>query len=99
WRAPGFQYDGEMSADVALDERLMRQLYPFRRLSGPANILIMPELNSANITAKLLPQLGGGTMVGPLLLGLSHPVHIANMGATASDVVKLAGVSAGEAIG
>ena len=69
-RGVGFEYDGEMSADVALDERLMRQLYPFCRLGGPANILVMPELHSANIAAKLLPQLGGGTVVGPLLLGL-----------------------------
>ena len=72
-RGAGFEYDGEMSADVALDQRLMRQLYPFCRLGGPANILVMPELHSANIAAKLLPQLGGGTVVGPLLLGLVAP--------------------------
>ena len=83
-RGVGFEYDGEMSADVALDERWMRQLYPFCRLRGPANILVMPELHSANIAAKLLPPLGGGTVVGPLLLGLSQPVQIVNMGATVS---------------
>jgi malate dehydrogenase (oxaloacetate-decarboxylating)(NADP+) len=97
-RAVGFEYDGEMSADVALNERLMRQLYPFCRLSGPANILVMPELHSANIAAKLLPELGGGTAVGPLLLGLAHPVQIANMGATVSDLVNLAALSAHDAI-
>ncbi|MGH7031000.1 MAG: phosphate acyltransferase, partial [Stellaceae bacterium] len=97
-RGVGFEYDGEMSADVALDERLMRQLYPFCRLGGPANILVMPELHSANIAAKLLPQLGGGTAVGPLLLGLSHPVQIVNMGATVSDLVNLAALSAHDAI-
>jgi len=97
-RPVAFEYDGEMSADVALDFRLMRQLYPFCRLNGPANILVMPELHSANIAAKLLPELGGGTAVGPLLLGLSHPVQIANMGATVSDLVNLAALSAHDAI-
>ena len=98
-RGVDFEYDGEMSADVALDQRLMRQLYPFCRLGGPANILIMPELHSANITAKLLPQLGGGTMVGPLLIGLSQPVQIVSMGATVSDLVNLAALAAHDAIG
>jgi malate dehydrogenase (oxaloacetate-decarboxylating)(NADP+) len=93
-----FEYDGEMSADVALDERLMRQLYPFCRLTGPATILVMPELHSANITAKLLPNLGGGTAVGPLLIGLAAPVQIVNTGATVSDLVNLAALAAHDAI-
>ncbi|HKS88584.1 MAG TPA: phosphate acyltransferase, partial [Stellaceae bacterium] len=97
-REAGFEYDGEMSADVALDQRLMRQLYPFCRLSGPANILVMPELHSANIAAKLLPLLGGGTAVGPLLIGLASPVQIVNTGATVSDVVNLAALAAHDAI-
>jgi malate dehydrogenase (oxaloacetate-decarboxylating)(NADP+) len=97
-RRPDFEYDGEMSPDVALDARLMRQLYPFCRLGGAANILVMPGLNSANITAKLLPHLGGGTVVGPLLMGLSHPVQIVNIGATVSDLVNLAALSAHDAI-
>jgi malate dehydrogenase (oxaloacetate-decarboxylating)(NADP+) len=97
-RQVDFEYDGEMSADVALDERLMRQLYPFCRLGGPANILVMPELSSANIAAKLLPQLGGGTVVGPLLIGLSCPVQIVNTGATVSDLVNLAALAAHDAI-
>jgi malate dehydrogenase (oxaloacetate-decarboxylating)(NADP+) len=98
-RGVDFEYDGEMSADVALDQRLMRQLYPFCRLGGPANILVMPELHSANIAAKLLPQLGGGTVVGPLLIGLSRPVQIVSMGATVSDLVNLAALAAHDAIG
>ncbi|HEY1798077.1 MAG TPA: NADP-dependent malic enzyme [Stellaceae bacterium] len=97
-RGADFEYDGEMSADVALDERLMRQLYPFCRLSGPANILVMPDLDSANISAKLLPILGGGTVVGPLLIGLSRPVQIVNIGATVSDLVNLAALAAHDAI-
>jgi malate dehydrogenase (oxaloacetate-decarboxylating)(NADP+) len=93
-----FEYDGEMSADVALDVGLMRRLYPFCRLSGAANILIMPELHSANISAKLLAHLGGGTAVGPLLMGLAHPVQIVNIGATVSDLVNLAALAAHDAI-
>jgi malate dehydrogenase (oxaloacetate-decarboxylating)(NADP+) len=94
----GFEYDGEISADVALDHPLMRQLYPFCRLTGPANILVMPELHSANISAKLLPLLGGGTAVGPLLIGLARPVQIVNIGATVSDLVNLAALAAHDAI-
>ena len=94
-----FEYDGEMSADVALDHRLMRQLYPFCRLTGAANILVMPELHSANIAAKMLPYLGGGTVVGPLLIGLTRPVQIVNTGATVSDLVNLAALAAHDAIG
>ena len=97
-RSRDFEYDGEMSADVALDHGLMRQLYPFCRLSGPANVLIMPELHSANISAKLLQKLGGGTVVGPLLIGLSKPVHIVQMGATVSDVVHMAALAADDAV-
>ena len=74
--------------------RRMRQLYPFCRLSGAANILVMPELHSANITAKLLPYLGGGTVVGPLLIGFDRPVQIVNVGATVSDLVNLAAFAA-----
>jgi malate dehydrogenase (oxaloacetate-decarboxylating)(NADP+) len=97
-RQADFEYDGEMSADVALDHALMRQLYPFCRLSGPANILVMPSLSSANIAANLLPYLGGGTAVGPLLLGLARPVQIVNTGATVSDLVNLAALAAHDAI-
>jgi malate dehydrogenase (oxaloacetate-decarboxylating)(NADP+) len=93
-----FEYDGEMSTDVALDAGLMRRLYPFCRLSGAANILVMPELHSANISAKLLAHLGGGTVIGPLLMGLAHPVQIVSIGATVSDLVNLAALAAHDAI-
>ena len=97
-RSRDFEYDGEMTADVALDHALMRQFYPFCRLSGPANVLVMPDLHSANISAKLLQKLGGGTAIGPLLIGLSKPVHIVQMGATVSDVVHMAALAADDAI-
>ncbi|MGH6954610.1 MAG: NADP-dependent malic enzyme [Alphaproteobacteria bacterium] len=93
-RPVDFEYDGEMTADVALDHDLMRSLYPFCRLSGPANVLIMPALHSANISAKLLQKLGGGTVIGPLLIGLSKPAHIVQMGATVSDIVHMAALAA-----
>ena len=97
-KAVDFEYDGEMSADVALDPDMM-ELYPFCRLSGPANVLIMPDLHSANIAGKLLQKLGGGTVIGPILRGLAKPVQISHMGATANDVVNLAALAANDAIG
>ncbi|HEX7969752.1 MAG TPA: NADP-dependent malic enzyme [Stellaceae bacterium] len=97
-RKVDFEYDGEMSAEVALNIALMRERYPFCRLSGPANVLIMPGLNSANIASQLLEQLGGGRRVGPLLMGLEKPAQIVEMGATVSDFVNLAALAAHEAI-
>ncbi len=92
-RRVGFEYEGEMSADVALNPR-MASRYPFSRLSEPANILIMPGLQSANISAKLLKELGGGKMVGPLLMGMSKAVQIAPMTSSASDLVTMAVLAA-----
>jgi malate dehydrogenase (oxaloacetate-decarboxylating)(NADP+) len=97
-RAVDFEYDGEMAADVALDYALMKRSYPFCRLSGPANVLIMPSLHSANVSSKLLQQLGGGMVIGPMLLGLDKPAQIAEMGATVSDIVNLAALAAHDAI-
>jgi malate dehydrogenase (oxaloacetate-decarboxylating)(NADP+) len=89
-----FEYDGEMGADIALNHALMRQLYPFCRLSAAANVLIMPALHTANVSAKLLTQLGGGTVIGPLLLGLTHSVQIVELGANVSDIVTMAALAA-----
>ncbi|MFC7334673.1 NADP-dependent malic enzyme [Rhodocista pekingensis] len=97
-RSVDFEYDGEMSADVALDFELMSRLYPFCRLSGPANVLIMPGLHAANIGAKMLQKMGGGTLVGPLLIGLDRPVQIVQMGATANDMVTAAVLAAHDAL-
>ena len=84
-----FEYDGEMSADVALNKELL-ELYPFSGLSEPANILIMPGLHSANIAAKLLGQVGGGEVIGPLLTGFSKPIQIMPIGANVSEILKYA---------
>jgi malate dehydrogenase (oxaloacetate-decarboxylating)(NADP+) len=96
-RQVDFEYDGEMSVDVALDPELMA-LYPFCRLSEPANVLIMPALHTAHISSRLLQQLGGGTVIGPLLQGLSKPVQILPMNATVSDILNFAALAAHDAI-
>ncbi|MFS0737955.1 NADP-dependent malic enzyme [Sphingomonas sp. 1P06PA] len=93
-RGASFEYEGEMAPDVALNPKVMKQ-YPFSRLSGPANVLIMPGLQSANLSAKLLRELGGDSVIGPMLVGLKHPVQIATMSATASELVTLAVLAAG----
>ena len=93
-RGPSFEFEGEMAPDVALNPRVARA-YPFSRLSGPANVLIMPGLQSANLSAKLLRELGGDSVIGPMLVGLQHPVQIATMSSTASELVTLAVLAAG----
>ncbi|WP_137869663.1 NADP-dependent malic enzyme [Sphingopyxis sp. 2PD] len=93
-RQPAFEYEGEMAPDVALNAKVMKN-YPFCRLSGPANVLVMPGLQSANLSAKLLRELGGGAVIGPMLVGMEHPVQVATMASTASDLVTLAVLAAG----
>ena len=92
-----FEYEGEMGPDVALNHEMQRKYYPFSRLSGPANILILPGLQSANISAKLVKSLGGESVLGPYLLGMALPVQIAPMTASTSDLVTLAVLAAGGA--
>ena len=90
---PGFEYEGEMAPDAALNEKVMK-LYPFSRLSGPANVLIMPGLQSANLSAKLLRELGGDATVGPILVGMEKPVQIVPVTANVPDVLTLAVLAA-----
>jgi malate dehydrogenase (oxaloacetate-decarboxylating)(NADP+) len=92
-----FEYEGEMAPDVALNYGMQKRFYPFTRLSGPANILVMPGLQSASLSAKLLRELGGESVLGPYMLGLEHPVQIAPMTASASDLVMLAVLAGGDA--
>ncbi len=89
-----FEFEGEMAADVALDPELMKNRYPFSRLTGPANVLVMPAIHSASISSKLLSEMGSATLVGPLLIGLEKPVQIASPGCTVSDIVNLAAFAA-----
>ena len=92
-----FEYEGEMAPDVALNYGMQKRFYPFTRLSGPANILVMPGLQSASLSAKLLRELGGESVLGPYMLGLQLPVQIAPMTASASDLVMLAVLAGGDA--
>ena len=88
-----FEYDGEMAADVALNPKAMAA-YPFCRLSGPANVLVMPAFHSASISTKMLQELGGSTVIGPLLVGFDKPVQIVSLGAKDSDIVNMAALAA-----
>ena len=92
-RGVDFEYDGEMAADVALNRKAMA-LYPFCRLSDTANVLVMPAFHSASISTKMLQELGGSTVIGPLLVGMEKPVQIVNLGATDSDLVNMAALAA-----
>ena len=93
-----FEYDGEMTADMALDPVLRDRFYPFARLTGPANVLIMPGLHSAHIVSRLVQQIGAGTTIGPVLMGLSNPVEIVQMRSTVNDLVNAAALAAHESI-
>ena len=93
-----FEYEGEMTADIALDYNLMQNRYPFSRLTGPANILVMPGLHSANISFKLMQQLGGGSVIGPMILNGEYPFQIIPMSASVSDLVNAAALAAYESL-
>ena len=95
---PGFEYEGEMAPDAALNPKVMA-LYPFSRLSAPANVLIMPGLQSANLSAKLLRELAGASTLGPMMVGMEKPVQIAPMTALAPDVLTLAVLAAAGVVG
>ncbi len=88
-----FEYEGEMTPRMALNEKI-RQAYPFSRLKGEANVLVTPGVHSAAISTKLLGEVGGATVLGPLLIGLARPVQIAQIGARVPDIVTLAAMAA-----
>ncbi len=97
-RGVDFEFDGDMSPDVALDPAI-RALYPFCRLSGNANVLVMPGLHSAHIVSRLAPRLGGGggSTIGPLLLGMARAVQLVGMDASVSTIVDMAALAAHQA--
>ena len=92
-RETDFEYEGDIAADVALDP-LHTLTYPFSRLTGAANVLVMPAIHSASISTKLLDSVGGATVLGPFLTGLEKPVQICSLGATASEIVQMATLAA-----
>jgi malate dehydrogenase (oxaloacetate-decarboxylating)(NADP+) len=96
-RQVDFEYDGEMSPDVALEPSI-RALYPFCRLTGDANVLVVPGLHSAHIAARLAHHLGGGSTIGPLLIGMEKPVQIVPMDASSSQIVDLACLAAYQSV-
>lgn len=92
-RGVTFEYDGEIAADVALNMQKMSS-YPFIRLTDKANILLMPSYDSASIATKMLQELGGATLIGPILTGLTKPVQIVSLGAKDSTIVNMAVLAA-----
>ena len=92
-RRPQLIVDGEMQADTAFSEEILASRYPFSRLKEAANVLIFPNLSAGNIAYKLLTQLGGATAIGPILVGMAHPVHVLEQGADVQEIVNMAAVA------
>jgi malate dehydrogenase (oxaloacetate-decarboxylating)(NADP+) len=86
---PDLEIDGEMQADTAVFERILQESYPWSRLKQPANVLIFPELQSANIAYKLIWRLAGAESIGPVLLGMAKPIHVLQSGLEVSDIVNM----------
>jgi malate dehydrogenase (oxaloacetate-decarboxylating)(NADP+) len=92
-RAPGLMIDGEMQADTAVVPQIIEETYPFSTLKGGANVLIFPSMEAGNIAYKLLQRIGGAECIGPLLTGLSKPVHVLQRGSEVNDIVHVAAVA------
>jgi malate dehydrogenase (oxaloacetate-decarboxylating)(NADP+) len=92
-RAPHLMVDGEMQADTAVTPEILEETYPFSSLKGSANVLIFPNLESANIAYKLLNRIGGVEVLGPILVGMSRPVHVLQRGAEVNDIVNMATIA------
>jgi malate dehydrogenase (oxaloacetate-decarboxylating)(NADP+) len=95
---PDLQVDGEMQADTAVVERILTRVYPFSKLRGPANVLIFPDLNAANIAYKLLARLGDAQAIGPILVGMARPVHVLQRLSEVPDIVNMAVIAAVDAL-
>ena len=96
-RAPGLMVDGEMQADTAVTPEIIERDYPFSTLKGGANVLIFPNLEAGNVAYKLLARIGGAEAIGPILMGLSKPVHVLQRGAEVNDIVNMAAIAVVEA--
>jgi malate dehydrogenase (oxaloacetate-decarboxylating)(NADP+) len=94
-KAVNFEVDGDMTPDIALNEELLK-VYPFTKLSGPANCVIMPSLEAANISGKILKELGGGTLIGPVISGFEKPAQIVPMGSNVSEILNIAALASVE---
>ena len=98
-RDPSLVVDGEMQADTAFDTEILQRDYPFSALKTQANVLIFPNLSAGNIAYKLLDHLGGATAIGPILVGMSRPVHVLERGADVQDIVNMTAVAVVDAQG
>ncbi len=92
-RGVDFEYDGEMTVDVALNMEQMKH-YPFCRLTGPANVLVVPARHSASISTKLMQEMAGATVIGPILIGAADPIQICSTVATVNDILNMAAIAA-----
>jgi malate dehydrogenase (oxaloacetate-decarboxylating)(NADP+) len=92
-RKVDFEYEGEMNVDVALNPAVMEQ-YPFQRLSGPANVLVVPARHSASISVKLMQEMAGATVIGPILSGVGKPVQLCSTTSTVNDILNMAVIAA-----
>jgi len=97
--APALEVDGEMQADSAVNYHILKSIYPFTNLLGPANVLVFPNLGAANTAYKLMGQLGGAEVIGPILLGMRKPVHVLQRGGTVQDVINLVTIASVDAAG
>ena len=92
-RGVDFEYEGEMTVDVALNTKA-REAYPFSRLTGPANVLVVPARHSASISVKLMQEMAGATVIGPILTGVDRPIQICSTGSTVNDIMNMAVIAA-----
>jgi malate dehydrogenase (oxaloacetate-decarboxylating)(NADP+) len=92
-RGVDFEFEGEMAVDVALNIQEMKK-YPFSRLSAPANILVVPARHSASISVKLLQEMGGATVIGPILTGIDKPIQICSTVSSVTDILNMAVIAA-----
>jgi len=90
---PTLMIDGEMMADTATVPEIIEETYPFSKLRGGANVLVFPDLTSANTCYKLLRRIGGAEAIGPILMGMSKPVHVLQRGAEVEDIVNIAAIA------
>ena len=90
---PTLMIDGEMMADTAVVPDIIEETYPFSKLHGGANVLVFPDLTSANTSYKLLARIGGAEAIGPILMGMSKPVHVLQRGAEVEEIVNIAAIA------
>jgi malate dehydrogenase (oxaloacetate-decarboxylating)(NADP+) len=90
---PTLMIDDEMMADTAVVPEILEETYPFSKLRGGANVLVFPDLTSANTCYKLLARIGGAEAIGPILMGMSRPVHVLQRGAEVEEIVNVAAIA------